>query len=59
MSTENRLYNALAHLVLSVRQTRAEIAKPKATKYNLEDLEHALEKSETLLLKTNPKTNEK
>jgi hypothetical protein len=59
MSTENRLYNALAHLVLSVRQTRAEIAKPKARKYNLEDLEHALEKSETLLLKTNPKTNEK
>jgi hypothetical protein len=52
MSTERRLYNALAHLVLLVRQLRADIAKPEATKYNLEDLEQALEKSETLLLKT-------
>lgn len=52
MSTKTHLYNALAYLVLVVRQVRQDIANPLATKYNLEDLEHALEKSETLLLKT-------
>lgn len=54
MSTNTHLYNALAYLVLIVRQVRQDIANPLATKYNLEDLELALKKSETLLLKTTP-----
>lgn len=52
-STNTHLYNALACLVLVVRQVRQDIANPLSTKYNLEDLELALKKSEALLLKTN------
>ncbi len=51
MNLEYRLFNALAYLVTIVRQVRHDIANPTMTKYNLEDLDSALEKSEKLLLK--------
>lgn len=51
MTLERRLYNALAYLVTVVRQVRHDIANPTMTKYNLEDLDSALEKSEKLLFK--------
>lgn len=55
MNLEFRLYNALAYLVTIVRQVRHDIANPDLTKYNLEDLDTALEKSESLLQINLPK----
>lgn len=52
MNIDRTLYNALAYLVTIVRQVRDEIDNPLMTQRNLKDLDNALKKSETLLLKT-------
>ncbi len=52
MTTTNKLYNALAYLVLLVRQLRTDLGNPSLTQMNLEDLDFALEKCEKLLLRT-------
>jgi hypothetical protein len=52
MQTERKLYNTLAYLVLIVRRVRQDIESPAMTKYNLEDLESALQKCEKLLIES-------
>lgn len=52
MNIDRTLYNALAYLVTIVRQVRDEIDNPLMTQRNLEDLDNALKKSESLLFRT-------
>lgn len=55
MQIDRKLYNSLAYLVLIVRRVRQDIESPAMTKYNLEDLESALQKCEQLLIESSPK----